>query len=124
MKIKVVSHACVYLDFGEVKLLCDPWLFGTCFNNGWSLKLRDDKSEVLSQEEIQKITHIWISHEHPDHFHFPSLKFLISKINKPELVQVITKNDYRTREDVVKVISNIGFSNIFGISRIFEKQLL
>ena len=37
-KLKLISHACVFVDLGEVKLLTDPWLFGNCFNDGWSLK--------------------------------------------------------------------------------------
>ena len=71
--IKVVSHSCVLISLGEIRILCDPWLFGDVFNNGWSLKLKSQNLEVLTKEEINSITHIWISHEHPDHFHFPHL---------------------------------------------------
>ena len=45
--------------------MTDPWLFGSAFNNGWEL-LSESKFEI---SDFQNITHIWFSHEHPDHFH-------------------------------------------------------
>lgn len=61
-----INHASVLVSHGEVSLLSDPWYQGDAFHKGWSLihELADDEiSDLLS-----KVTHIWISHEHPDHF--------------------------------------------------------
>ena len=109
--LKLVSHACVYFDLGEIKLLTDPWLFGECFNKGWKL-LKTTSKQVLSKKEIEEITHIWISHEHPDHFHCPSLRYLISKIPKKNDVQIITKNDSKSKNEIYSFLVSIGFSNI------------
>ena len=73
-KLKIISHASVFIDLGEVKLLTDPWLFGNCFNDGWSLKKANLSEENITQDEINSITHLYLSHEHPDHFHIPTLK--------------------------------------------------
>ncbi|MEE2786216.1 MAG: MBL fold metallo-hydrolase [Myxococcota bacterium] len=62
-EIHLVGHACVLITWGDVRLLCDPWLTGTAFLNGWA-------HLVESTESITSLnpTHIWLSHEHPDHF--------------------------------------------------------
>ena len=45
--------------------MTDPWIFGNAFNDGWKL-LSESKFTI---NDFQNITHIWFSHEHPDHFH-------------------------------------------------------
>ena len=37
MKLEFVNHASYVLESGGVRLLCDPWLEGTAFNDGWAL---------------------------------------------------------------------------------------
>jgi len=107
-KLKLISHACVLVDLGEVKLLTDPWLFGNCFNDGWSLKKANLSEENITQDEINRITHLYLSHEHPDHFHIPSLKSLVSNINFSN-VEILCKNDPRTKQDIVKILKKFGY---------------
>ncbi|HEX5731480.1 MAG TPA: MBL fold metallo-hydrolase [Blastocatellia bacterium] len=64
MKIRWVNHASFVLEFGDVKLISDPWLEGTAFNDGWALL----SPTAFRYEDFADITHIWFSHEHPDHF--------------------------------------------------------
>jgi hypothetical protein len=70
MKITLVNHACVKLAIGDVTVLCDPWIDGPAFNFGWDLLI---KTPLDIDAIMDGVTHIWISHEHPDHF---SPKFL------------------------------------------------
>ncbi len=63
IELQFITHACVLLIAGEVRLLCDPWLSGTAFDDGWRLL-----AEPSTTIEDCSPTHIWISHEHPDHF--------------------------------------------------------
>lgn len=69
MKIEFISHSSFIIEYKDVKLICDPWLEGTAFDNGWALL---SKSEI-SYDRFSEITHIWFSHEHPDHFSPPNL---------------------------------------------------
>jgi UDP-MurNAc hydroxylase len=78
MKIKWVNHASFVLEFQRVKLICDPWLEGTAFNDGWAL-LSPTK---FSYEDFADITHIWFSHEHPDHFSPGVLKKIPAEYRK------------------------------------------
>lgn len=69
MKIEFINHSSFIIEYKDVKLICDPWLEGTAFDNGWGLL---SKSEI-SYARFNEITHIWFSHEHPDHFSPPNL---------------------------------------------------
>ena len=70
--IKFINHASVVLENENTKLLSDPWYFGNVFHEGWSLIYENDEEEIL--ETLKTITHIWISHEHPDHLSIPFFK--------------------------------------------------
>lgn len=69
--IEFVNHACVIIDTGTERILCDPWLTGTAFDDGWSLVA--EPTRAIGDLDF---THIWISHEHPDHFSPRDLKAL------------------------------------------------
>lgn len=69
MNIQFINHACIRIQSGPINLICDPWLEGNAFHNGWSL-LADTE---FKYEDFINVTHIWFSHEHPDHFSPPNL---------------------------------------------------
>jgi len=62
--IEFVNHASFILTYGQVRLICDPWLEGPVFDDGWDL-LAETR---FSYDDFRSLTHIWFSHEHPDHF--------------------------------------------------------
>jgi hypothetical protein len=65
VKLTFINHACCKLIAGDIGLLFDPWIDGSAFNDGWDLLI----PTPLSLDAIMSgITHIWLSHEHPDHF--------------------------------------------------------
>lgn len=70
MRIEFVNHSSFVIDSGGVRLISDPWLGGTAFDDSWGQLA----PTVMRYEDFADITHIWFSHEHPDHFHPPSLK--------------------------------------------------
>jgi hypothetical protein len=69
MRIEWVNHASFVLEHGDVRLMTDPWLSGEVFDSGLALM----SQTVFTDAQFSKITHIWVSHEHPDHFHPASL---------------------------------------------------
>jgi len=102
-----VNHASFVLDYDGVRLISDPWLEGKVFNNGWSL-LSDT---VFGYPDFQNITHIWFSHEHPDHFFPPNLKAIPPAIRRsiPILYQ-------RTKDrKVAKFCKGLGFKEIIEL---------
>ena len=82
-EIRLISHACATVSDGNSTLIFDPWFFGTAFNNGWKLTHDID----ISKLSLSKITHVCITHEHPDHFHIPTLKYINDAWNPIFLIQ-------------------------------------
>jgi hypothetical protein len=62
--IQFVNHASYILHHDNISLITDPWIEGYAFHDGWSLI----EPTKLLYSDFSKITHIWFSHEHPDHF--------------------------------------------------------
>lgn len=74
MKIKLINHASVIFDCGDVKILTDPWYTGSAFDNGWNLFVERD-IDINSLD----FNYLWYSHEHPDHFSIADLKKISDK---------------------------------------------
>ncbi len=70
MRIHFVGHASVVIDCGDVVLLTDPWLVGNAFNDAWT----PWPPPVLPDDLLARVTHVWVSHEHPDHLSIGTLK--------------------------------------------------
>lgn len=60
--IRFINHASFMVTRGATALVCDPWIAGPAFDDGWRLIAEED------HPALQTVTHIWYSHEHPDHF--------------------------------------------------------
>ena len=81
--VKLLSHASVKITVGQTSILTDPWFFGRVFNNGWGLSPEPSLDDL--KKDLADVTQIWISHEHPDHLHFPSLKFLCDEVGLSDI---------------------------------------
>lgn len=102
--VKLLSHASILIQVDGKKILSDPWYFGTAFNDGWELLYQPDLEKIKS--EIADVDIIWISHEHPDHLHFPTLKWIaqfvkkdveifFQKTNSAKVFEALKKNGYQ-----------------------------
>jgi UDP-MurNAc hydroxylase len=78
MEIEFVNHASFIVSHDNVKLLIDPWIEGTAFYDGWALI----EPTKFKYDDFSTITHIWFSHEHPDHFSPPNLKKIPENIRQ------------------------------------------
>lgn len=70
MLIEFVNHASLIVTAGDVRLISDPWLEGKVFDEGWDLVAKSR----MAFDDFKDISHIWFSHEHPDHFLPDNLK--------------------------------------------------
>jgi UDP-MurNAc hydroxylase len=102
MQLTWVNHASFLLDCGDVRLLCDPWIEGSVFNNGWRLA----SPTKLRYDDFAGVTHIWFSHEHPDHFFPPNLRNIPEAIRREIIVLFHETRDKR----VVNVCRSLGFA--------------
>jgi hypothetical protein len=80
-KLQFINHASYLFECDDFIFICDPWLEGTAFNEGWAL-LDDSTSNDQLIDKVfscEKQIFIWYSHEHSDHFAIPFLRKLKSK---------------------------------------------
>ena len=108
--IEFVNHASVIILYKDISILSDPWFSGTAFQDGWRLMHELQDNEIT--DVLKKITHIYISHEHPDHFRPVFLKnkniknilidrkveFLFQNTQDKRVVNFLRKNGYKVRE--------------------------
>ena len=98
--IKFINHASFIVKNQNFNLLIDPWFSGSSFNNGWDLI---SKTEV-EDKELKEITHIWFSHEHPDHFSVKDLKYIYS-LNKD--IKILFQDTLDKR--IINFCKTLGF---------------
>jgi UDP-MurNAc hydroxylase len=101
MWLEWVNHASFILESGNMRLICDPWLDGTIFDNGWRLL----SPTRMGYDEFSSITHIWFSHEHPDHFNPPNLKKIPEEYRRRITILFHETRDKR----VVNLCKSLGF---------------
>ena len=81
--IQFINHASVILRGDNISVLIDPWYQGDAFHKGWNLLCETSNDQI--EDYLNNVTHIWISHEHPDHFSIPFFKKFSKQINAREI---------------------------------------
>lgn len=104
MKVTFVGHASVICEIGDVSLWSDPWLRGEAFNESWALYPQPN----LRPDDLARVTHVWISHEHPDHLSIPTIKTLPSE-QKAKMVALFQKH---YDPEVIDWIRTQGFREV------------
>lgn len=102
MEIRLISHASVVIS-SDISIWTDPWLIGKAFNDSWSLLPPPAMDESLFDE----IDYVFLSHEHPDHFHIPTLKSLPESFKKRITILYQENNS----DKVFKALNRLGFPN-------------
>ncbi len=102
--IQLIAHASVIIETGGVSILCDPWFSGKAFNDSWSLAV----PPAITEADLDRVDYLWVSHEHPDHFHFPTLRALPESFKKR--VTVLFRSDFT--EKVASAFQKLGFASV------------
>jgi UDP-MurNAc hydroxylase len=107
MKLTFVNHSSLVFSYDGINLITDPWLEGAVFHDGWSL-ISETK---FSYSDFEKITHIWFSHEHPDHFFPPNIKSI-----PQEFREKITILYQKTKDrKVVEFCEKLNFKQVIEL---------
>lgn len=100
-KVKLLGHASILIEVDNKRILTDPWYFGTAFNDGWELLPRPNLEDIKS--DIKNVDIIWISHEHPDHLHFPTLKWIAEFVQNDVEIYFQKNNSSKVFEALKKL---------------------
>ena len=107
MEFEFVNHSSFLLRHNNVVLMIDPWLEGRVFNNGWDL-IAETR---FKYEDFEHVTHIWFSHEHPDHFSPPNINKIAEAHRKNITVLFQVTPDKR----VVNYCRKVGFKEVIEV---------
>src|SRR5262249_17030770 len=102
MRITFVNHASFLLEAGATSIWCDPWTTGKVYNN--CAALFSPSYEV----PLDRVEHIWLSHEHSDHLNFPTLK----KIPEAHRRRITFLHQKHSSPRVIEAIRKLGFEKI------------
>ncbi len=103
MKLQFITNACnIYSSRGK-KILTDPWLSDTCFEGSWA----HDPPIRTKPWDLTHVDYIYISHLHPDHMDFETLKHFPK--DKPIIILDHGKNFLE------KMLVKAGFKNFIRI---------
>jgi len=73
-EVRTLGHATLVLSVdGNPRLATDPWLIGSTYWRSWWLEEYPSAEEV---ELVRSCDLTYLTHSHPDHFHWPSLRML------------------------------------------------
>jgi hypothetical protein len=75
LKTRTLGHAslALYRDCNSPVLLTDPWLVGSVYWRSWWLQNYPSDEDI---DWLSTSAHVYLTHEHPDHFHMPSIRRL------------------------------------------------
>jgi UDP-MurNAc hydroxylase len=112
MKFVILSHAGLMVEHDGVRLICDPWLIGSCYWRSWWNFPEPDPSLLENLEP----NFIYLTHLHWDHFHGPSLR----KLFRPDTTIIVPKvPTSRMLDD----LDWLGFKNIVEVAHGGRVQL-
>ena len=115
MLIKWINHASYLLSYKNINLITDPWIEGRVFNESWCFV----SETKFTYEDFKDVTHIWFSHEHPDHFFPPNLK----KIPKEYAKNITILYQATKDQKVKKYCENLGFKTVIELFAYQEVEL-
>ncbi|TBN54206.1 MBL fold metallo-hydrolase [Hansschlegelia quercus] len=75
MILETLGHATLALsrEGEDPILLTDPWLTGSCYWRSWWIENYPSPAEIAT---LKRARYVYLTHEHPDHLHPPSLRLL------------------------------------------------
>lgn len=102
INFKFNAHASVSIEIDNINVISDPWFIGSCFANGWWHAF-PPSSEAI--DRLVKSDFIYISHNHPDHLHIPTLEKYVEKS------KLILVPNFESKS-VENLLRRIGFQNL------------
>jgi UDP-MurNAc hydroxylase len=106
VKVEYISHACLLIDTGEVRIATDPWFAGPAYSQQLCVFPKPVNATAVETAEV-----IAISHGHEDHFHAKTLR---GRANKSARVFY----PYSWFGGSKEFIESLGFSNVTEAIRV------
>ena len=108
MQIQYINHACLKITVNKTTLLTDPWILNhpVKATSVWKFP----PVTMTTDEILDNVDYVYISHSHEDHFHVPSLD-LIPR-NTKFIIPVYPEHDFDRDKLIFNVLNHMGFNDI------------
>src|SRR5215210_2438817 len=103
MRVRFLSHASIEVTAQGRRIVSDPWFEGKVFNDAWALV-----TPAVDDAGLEDVDYVWLSHEHPDHFHLPTLR----RIPAHKRSRVTVLYQAHASQRIVDALRKLGFSTI------------
>jgi hypothetical protein len=111
MRIEMLGHACLLCETDDARILMDPWLVGPAnFRSWWHIP-----AVTRSPTELPPLDYLYISHQHGDHFHDPTLEQLDRRAT------VLVPRLYHKR--MLRRLRDLGYTRIVELPHAKEVRL-
>lgn len=107
MQVTMIGHASVLVEAGPYRIVSDPWYLGRAFNEAWEVH----PAPVWEPASLAEATHLWISHEHPDHLSVPTLRAIPADVRAG--LTVLFQRSWSS--EVVGFLNKLGFGRLVEI---------
>jgi len=117
--IKFINHACFTVTSNGEMVLFDPWFTGSVFNNSWSLL---EETEIDSLD-FSLLSFIAITHEHPDHLHWETLKRIKQSCKNNIKIIIPKRKNKNVKNNLIKlgyIVAEIPHNKEYKISTNFS----
>jgi len=104
MKFTILSHAGLLVEHAGTRLVCDPWLLGSCYWRSW-WNFPEPDPDIIAE---LRADYIYLTHLHWDHFHGPSLRRLFHPATRVLIPKVLTRR-------MVEDLRYLGFHSVTEI---------
>lgn len=102
----VHSHSCCEIRGEKYSLLCDPWLVGSAYwRSWWNFPPQESLEILLNEWSKLDVLYIYITHLHWDHFHGPTLKRIIARLDNIHFLLPLTP-ERRLNKDLRQIIKS------------------
>jgi UDP-MurNAc hydroxylase len=101
MRFTILSHAGLVVEHSDIRVVCDPWLIGSCYWRSWWNFPEPDPDLIANL----RADVIYLTHLHWDHFHGPSLRRFFRPETRVIVPKVITRR-------MVDDLHWLGFRNV------------
>tara|TARA_Y100000590_G_scaffold31417_3_gene34773 strand:+ start:10331 stop:11641 length:1311 start_codon:yes stop_codon:yes gene_type:complete len=117
LSIKYITHACLFITIGKIKILVDPWLKGP----SWGGNIWHFPKNHFSIKDFSKPDIIFFSHGHDDHFHLPTINEMPNSWK--ENCKIISANYGVENDWWLKELKKVRFKKIKLLKHLEELKI-
>ena len=113
MEVHLIGHATILLKDKNFSLISDSWLEGRSLTN---VSIWQYPPRISATKDFDRFKYMYISHDHDDHCHIETSKF----IDKKTPIYIL---DYKDNKNLLYKLKNLNYKNINIVEPLTKKKI-